>query len=587
MAGKKRHEGDSSEESEPVRRHARKHSPNPEEQEEFDREHLEEMTSLVRPFDPVEWLQEQVRKAPIWAISLVFHALLIACATLITFSEHVFKTEAPTVITVAAKPKAKVEMPERPRGIVDRAGLDKGDPVANNEPAIFFPGAEESDHNESADGEDYGQMKGDSYEFLSALPGSEGGTKGRQPGKGQGVTDAMGVGGGGGGAGRYGGRFGGRRNLVARGGGSQATESAVLAGLRWLARHQGADGGWHGESFPQSCAPGTPCPGPGYQQFDAGLTGLSLLAFLGAGYTHLSRESYEDPYTHQKISFGGCVKKGIKYLQGIQDEEGCFGPRTGEFMYNHSIAALSMAEAYGLTNAAQYRPIAQKGIDFLSMAQNPYRAWRYTVKPGDNDTSVTGWCVMALKSADISGLTTSNTGYDGAKAWIDSVTDEEGEIGYNGKGKVDVVVKGKNELWGPHPAMTAVGLLCKIFIDKNANDAKLSKHAERITKDLPKWEEPAQMRPIDFYYWYYGTLALFQLDGPNGPYWKKWNESMKTALVQHQKIRKDGCEDGSWDPAVDRWGFAGGRVYATAINVLTLEVYYRYENVFGAGKRKG
>ena len=40
-------------------------------------------------------------------------------------------------------------------------------------------------------------------------------------------------------------------------------------------------------------------------------------------------------------------------------------------------------------------------------------------------------------------------------------------------------------------------------------------------------------------------------------------------------------------PAVDRWGFAGGRVYATAINVLTLEVYYRYENVFGAGKRKG
>jgi hypothetical protein len=31
---------------------------------------------------------------------------------------------------------------------------------------------------------------------------------------------------------------------------------------------------------------------------------------------------------------------------------------------------------------------------------------------------------------------------------------------------------------------------------------------------------------------------------------------------------------------VDRWGFEGSRVYATAINALTLEVYYRYANVF-------
>jgi len=280
------------------------------------------------------------------------------------------------------------------------------------------------------------------------------------------------------------------------------------------------------------------------------------------------------------------VKRAIDYLVSIQDEEGCFGGRTGEFMYNHAIASLAMAEAYGLTNAARLQPAAQRGINFIVNAQNPYRAWRYTVKPGDNDTSVTGWCVMALKSAGISGLNYAHTGYDGAVAWLDSVTDEEGEIGYNGKGKVDVVVKGKNEAWGPHPSMTAVGLLCKIFIDKEKS-TKLEKHAARIVKDPPKWEEPAQNKPVDFYYWYYSTLALFQYDGPDGKYWKQWNEAMKTALVPHQKIRKDGCEDGSWDPTMDRWGFAGGRVYATAINVLTLEVYYRYENVFGSGKRKG
>jgi hypothetical protein len=558
--------------------------PTPEPEYEDEGEEEFDDHGLHSEVDVGSWIAQAARNTPWWAISIAFHALILACLTLITFSKEIFKPEAPTVVQIMPKPKTKVELPERPRGIVDRAGLNTGEPVQSNEPAIFFPGAEESDHNESADGEDYGQMKGDSYEFLSALPGSEGGTKGRQPGKGQGVYDAMGVGGGGGGAGRYGGRFGGRRNLVARGGGSQATESAVLAGLRWLARHQGPDGGWHAETFSACCAPGTKCSGEGYKDFDVGLTGLSLLAFLGAGYTHLSRETYEDAYTHQKISFGNVVKKGIKYLQSVQDEDGCFGPRVGEFMYNHALGSLAMAEAYGLTNAAQYRPIAEKGIAFLSAAQNPYRGWRYTVKPGDNDTSVTGWCVMALKSADISGIATSRSGYEGAKSWIDSVTEESGQIGYNGLGKVDVVVKGKNEQWGPHPSMTAIGLLCKIFIDKNPNDAKLEKHAAIVVKDPPVWDE--QKHTIDFYYWYYGTLALFQFDGPNGKYWKQWNESMKNALVQHQKVRKDGCEDGSWDPAVDRWGFQGGRIYATAINVLTLEVYYRYENVFGAGKRK-
>ena len=77
--------------------------------------------------------------------------------------------------------------------------------------------------------------------------------------------------------------------------------------------------------------------------------------------------------------------------------------------------------------------------------------------------------------------------------------------------------------------------------------------------------------------------ALFQFDGPEGPMWKRWNEPMKNALVPNQHTGKDGCKNGSWNPDVDRWGAEGGRVYAVAINALTLEVYYRYANVFGGG----
>ena len=95
-------------------------------------------------------------------------------------------------------------------------------------------------------------------------------------------------------------------------------------------------------------------------------------------------------------------------------------------------------------------------------------------------------------------------------------------------------------------------------------------------KDLPKWEG----YDIDFYYWYYASLALFQYDGPKGTFWLQWNERMKDTLVPNQNTKSTGCKVGSWEP-VSRWSCEGGRVYATAVNALTLEVYYRYANVFG------
>jgi hypothetical protein len=101
---------------------------------------------------------------------------------------------------------------ERHRDYFERKGIPKDDQLSHptDEPAIFFPEAKESDHNESADNEDFRQMKGNSVDFLSYIKGEAGGFRGRQAGKNPGVYDTMGVGVGGGGGGRYGGRFGGR-----------------------------------------------------------------------------------------------------------------------------------------------------------------------------------------------------------------------------------------------------------------------------------------------------------------------------------------------------------------------------------------
>jgi hypothetical protein len=74
----------------------------------------------------------------------------------------------------------------------------------------------------------------------------------------------------------------------------------------------------------------------------------------------------------------------------------------------------------------------------------------------------------------------------------------------------------------------------------------------------------------NLYYWYYGTLCVFQ---QGGDVWKKWNEGLQASLLPTQC--KDGDDAGSWK-ATGCYAEAWGRVGQTALSTLCLEVYYRY-----------
>ena len=215
-------------------------------------------------------------------------------------------------------------------------------------------------------------------------------------------------------------------------------------------------------------------------------------------------------------------------------------------------------------------------MKYLLEAQNPGKAWRYknyNKNPGEedggnNDTSVTGWAVMALHAAEESGIPIPATAYEGANAWLDEVMSRDDyrvTFGYTEPRKF---------VYRQPYVTTAAGALVRQF----TNQAKgLDGAIAVLTEHLPDGTGK-----VNYYEWYYGTLVLFQAQGEP---WKVWNKALKDAL-KHVMVYKDGdknCDWGSADPAKCTWGESGGRVYATACIALCMEVYYRYKVLDTAG----
>jgi hypothetical protein len=548
---------------------------------------VHEGTSAVAAPEPemrrVAAMWWMARNSPWVAIAVVTHAIAVAVLGVIYMKTHEAEpAQEPTVLNISRTdpdlPPPLTDVPEVvTRGAVETPDNEKPGPV--NPDADYVPGADPGKAGEITDCTDPDKEAGiynpDPFADPKLLSGATGGTS-----IGVGSVGHIGTnvpsayvsrrqgGGGTGGEGL------GQNGKNGRGGFGPTVRSttATLNALLWLKNHQSPDGRWDADGFDQQCKQ-SKCTNPGESVYDPGVSGLAMLCFLGAGETHQSGQ------------FKITVREGLKYLRSIQDSEGCFGTRTSQhFQYNHSIAALAMAEAYGMTQSNALRDPAQRGITFVQQSQNPYLAWRYGVRDGDNDTSVTGWMMMALKSGVLSGLEVDKGAFGGALAWVDKMTEPEfGKTGYQQRGGPPARTTAMQQRFPANnsESMTAVGVLVRIFSGQaTKDDPMIRKGADLMARQLPKWDQDAGT--IDFYYWYYGTLAMFQV---GGPHWAKWNEAMKTAILDHQRLDKDRCDFGSWD-AEDPWSPEGGRVYATALNCLCMEVYYRYGRVFGTSTEK-
>ena len=352
-----------------------------------------------------------------------------------------------------------------------------------------------------------------------------------------------------------------RQGLVAeggRGGPTAASESAVELGLQWLAEHQAEDGGWRFnlESLPQCNGA---CRHSGFVESTTGSTGLALLCFLGAGYTQ-----HEGPY--QDV-----VARGIYYLMGemaITSKggdlrgltqldilgEGSPAVRKSGDMYSHGIATLALCEAYAMTGDKNVQYHAQQAVDFIVYAQHSGGGWRYELKePGD--TTVSGWQVAALKSGLLGDLQIPRDVWYLASDYLDSVQDDRG------------ATYGYQRPQRNRPSTSAVGLLCRMMLGWPKEHDPLLRGAAQLAK----------LDPVDqnMYFNYYATQVLHHVGG-NG--WAKWNPRMRDHLVRTQV--QEGHERGSWW-VKEAWSDRGGRLYTTAMSILTLEVYYRYLPMYG------
>jgi len=334
-----------------------------------------------------------------------------------------------------------------------------------------------------------------------------------------------------------------RKQVVSREGGTSATEAAVARGLVWLSKHQHPNGNWSLHKFNDS--PGCTCQDTGQVITDMGATSLALLPFLGAGQTHITG-LYKDH-----------VREGINYLldNQIRDGDLSAGARGNSRLYTHGQATIVLCEALMMTGDRRLRNPAQEAVNFIVKAQHSGGGWRYN--PGQaGDTSVVGWQVMALQSAHAAGLVVPSITLQKANQYLNKAQTGNSLYGYQPGSAASHV-------------MTAEALLCRFYLGYNQNSPGVQYGINHLIKN----HAPSKP-PFNMYYMYYGTQVMHHYGGKP---WESWNEQMRSLLIASQKTK--GHRAGSWTP-IESHDRAGGRLYATAMAVCCLEVYYRHLPIF-------
>ena len=333
---------------------------------------------------------------------------------------------------------------------------------------------------------------------------------------------------------------------LAQTGGSEETEAAVASALRFLAQTQQPNGSWN----PQTTGAGVERAPLGVNRHGAGgrsetaITGLALLAMIGAGNTH-----HQGPYADN-------VYRGLAFLinsqsRASQNMGSLAGPTTSVYSatYSHGIAALAMCEAAAITQDASAVVSARRAMAYTRQIQIPATGgWRYTRYDRDGDLSQLGWQAMVLDAGHRAKIPVNPQAVNGIQRFLKSVRAGRGGLASYRPREV------------PTRTMTAEALATRLLIGESVPETEIAE-AERFLM-----QQPPGIGVDNYYYWYYATLALHQLQDDA---WRQWNAALQRQLLSTQQ------PNGRWSSNTV-WGGYGGEIYTTSMAALCLETYYRH-----------
>lgn len=309
---------------------------------------------------------------------------------------------------------------------------------------------------------------------------------------------------------------------------------AVKAGLDYLARSQGSDGGWH--------------DGQGGESYPIAVTSLAGMALLAHGDTP-SRGHYA-PH----------VQSAVDFLLQCSTPSGLItgpGQEIGRPMHGHGFALMFLAAAYG-TEPSQARrdrmkQVIEAGVSLTSRGQSPAGGWTY-IPGGGDEGSVTVTQVQALRAAHNAGFSVPKGTIEEAVRYIERCRTPEGGICYSlGSGG------------GPRLAISAAAVAT--LYNAGEYDAPIAEQCLNYV-----WEQFRGQKGWskggghDFYTHLYASQAYYMAGD------KYWDEYFPATRDQLLSMQDKG--EGSWN------GDGIGKTYGTGISLVILQLPYKYLPVY-------
>ena len=179
-------------------------------------------------------------------------------------------------------------------------------------------------------------------------------------------------------------------------------ERAIDSALVYLAANQNGDGSW------------------GVDKYYVANTAINVMAFMVQGHVP------------GKGKYGGHIQRGIDYLLNrarVRNDGYIVGPESS-VMYQHCLAVMALAEAWGQSKSRRIGPVVKAGTEALLRTQHEEGGWRYDPRPTKGDISVTIMAIEALVSAKESGVLVPDRALEKARRFLHNCQDEKGRFGY-------------------------------------------------------------------------------------------------------------------------------------------------------------